>query len=335
MYILWLKIDTSMCMQSFQSSRSSEGEKKQRRTSISTHASWAGPSAKMNRMSLFSYASWRQWQSRVKLKGDTLALWIYRGWLVAPTGWCKGPSGSIWCTRPVFGCSSRIICLYPFVPFHPSIPAPSVSSRRASLASQDGTARRGVGTLGARGKAWRETNPSGARTILELGLPPPFLQSPHASIPPVRPLLPTPGRFLTGISLRQQFSVASAGIPRLTSLPLSLISSSVILPRVRVLLARTHRSMSSWCKPLVPGSDLFVLLWFCYGFNWAQCMGRWLLLFPARLGSGGAPVGAAALSVYVPMWGFCDVDRSTLEVDVVGPAVDLVIFAHGFCSWWR
>ena len=133
-------------------------------------------------------------------------------------------------------------CILSFLSTPPSRLPPS---SRGELPSRAGTARRDVGTLGARGKAWRETNPSGARTILELGLPPPFLQSPHASIPPVRPLLPTPGRFLTGISLRQQFSVASAGIPRLTPLPLSLISSSVILPRVRVLLARTHRSMSS------------------------------------------------------------------------------------------
>lgn len=86
--------------------------------------------------------------------------------------------------------------------------------------------------------------------VLELGLPPPFLQPSPASTPPVRSLLPAPGWFLAGISLRRRFycwfSIASAGITRLTPLPLSLISPSTIFPRVRVLfLARTHRSVSS------------------------------------------------------------------------------------------
>jgi hypothetical protein len=50
----------------------------------------------------------------------------------------KGPSGTFWCNRPMFGCSGRTIYLHPLIPLASSIPTEVVSPRRASLASRDG-----------------------------------------------------------------------------------------------------------------------------------------------------------------------------------------------------
>ena len=109
------------------------------------------------------------------------------------------PSETIYVNKVMFGFPTRTICLHRLVLFHPSIPAPSVSSRQASLASRDDAAqRRNLW------HAWEGLAGDGsisACTVLELGLPLSFLWSSPASTSPMRSLLPAPGRFLASISL--------------------------------------------------------------------------------------------------------------------------------------
>ena len=147
----------------------------------------------------------------------------YRGWLVAPTKQYKGPSGSIWCTRPVFGCSSCMICLCPFVPFSPPPPSKTSLSSRPELPSRAETSWCLAGWVSwsaGDGHIW-------ASRDSRLGLPPSY---PHLSFvfctgasSPLRPHRP---RLIDRVDLLRRLH---AGPPKIRRRLNPLVSYAVIL----------------------------------------------------------------------------------------------------------